>query len=134
MAKAIENETRPLNWESVMIWSGPFATAIDRASEACLEGWREWQREVSRFVGARIEENRRLRQSLGACQNFEDIAKLQQDWSQAAIKSYIEEIGLLPQIAARCFHDGAVKPAEDAVAETARNVRSVQRDAREAAE
>ncbi len=75
--------------------------AFSQAGTACTKGCIEWQQEFARFVGARLEEDRRAQQSLRECRSFEDVAKVQQSWMQAAAKAYTDEAGNLTQIASR---------------------------------
>jgi len=98
--------------DAVMAWNAPVMAALGQASEACTQAWLEWQDEMTRFVNARLEENRRTRASFGECQTMSELARLQQEWSRNAIKAYIDEFGRLPQIAARFFQNGIQAQAD----------------------
>lgn len=86
---------------SMAAWNGPMMAAFSHAGAVCTKGCVEWQQEFTRFVGARLEEDRRAQQTLRECRSFEDVAKVQQSWMQAAAKAYADEAGNLTQIASR---------------------------------
>lgn len=88
-------------WMSMTAWNGPMMAAFSRAGTAYAKGCIEWQQEVARFIGARLEEDRRAQQSLCECRSFDDMAKIQQSWIQTAAKAYAAEAENLTQIASR---------------------------------
>ncbi len=110
MAKSKQDETRtfPGSWDAAI-------GAFGKASEAYIEAWLDWQQGVARFVGNRFEENRRTQHSMSECQNWSDLARLQQDWSESAAKAYIDELSRLQQIMGKLFRNS---PLREVVAET----------------
>jgi hypothetical protein len=92
-----------------MAWNSKLTTALGHAGAAYTEAWLEWQQEVARFVGTRIDEDRVVQESLSECRDLHDMAKAQQDWAMRAAKDYISEATRLTQIASR-FAQIAVTP------------------------
>jgi hypothetical protein len=84
--------------------NGTTLAAFSAASEAWLEASLYWQQSMARFVGARMKDSARVRQSFSACQNWDELFRLQQDWCETSASAYINEIILLPKFAAKFFH------------------------------
>lgn len=93
-------------WLALTAWNGPAMATLGQAGEAYVKGCIEWQQEIARFIGARLEEDRRTQQSLSECRSLSDMAKVQQSWASAAAKAYAEEAGNLTQIVSRCAQQG----------------------------
>lgn len=107
-------------WEALAAWNGPMFAAISQAGEAWTQVWLECHREMTRFIGERLDEDRRVRNSLSECRTVGEFTKLQQDWSQKAARDYAEEFGRFPQMAAKFFSGGAGPTPDLAPIQTAR--------------
>lgn len=83
-------------------WAHPTGGAWSHAREAYLKSCLEWQQEVARFLGARVNANISAQQSLTACRSWADAGKLQQEWAAATMKDYLDESSRLLDIATRC--------------------------------
>jgi Phasin protein len=78
---------------------GPIADAVLRATESCGQAYLAWQEEVLRFASARIQRDSELGQALAKSRNWQDAAKLQQEWASSAVHDYTEETTRLLEIA-----------------------------------
>ena len=100
------NSAAAAPWLALSAWNGPMMAVFGQAGQACAKGCIELQQEVARFIGVRLEEDRRAQRSLIECRSFDDVAKLQQSWALGAAKAYAEEAGQLTQIVSRCAQQG----------------------------
>ncbi len=94
------SSTKPGEAAGSEAFTTPFVLAAglhEAASRACSE----WQREVARFAGARLEADIEFWRSLGACRSVHDALELQRDWAAQTLEAYTSETGELMQIAAR---------------------------------
>lgn len=91
----------PTTWDAPSPWNNSFAVAFGKAGEAYFKACLDWQREMTRFVGARLAEDQRTQETLASCSNFGDVLKTQQEWALTAVKEYAEEATRLAQIAGR---------------------------------
>ncbi len=85
-------------WNPMSAWNGPSYAAFGQAGEAFTKACLQWQGEVSRFVEARLEEDRRTHSALTECRNLAEVAKLQQDWAATAAAAYFETFNRLASI------------------------------------
>lgn len=88
-------------WEGLTTWNGTFATALGRAGAVYTKAWLEWQQELVRFAGTRLEDDRLVQESLSECRDLGAMTKAQQDWALKAASDYFEEATRLAQIASR---------------------------------
>ena len=82
-------------------WNGNFATALGHMGTAYTRACLEWQQEVARFVGTRVDQDRQVWESLTDCRDLGDLAKAQQDWTISATKDYFDEAARMTEIASR---------------------------------
>ena len=82
-------------------WNGTFVTVLGHMGTAYTRVCLEWQQEVARFVGARVDQDRQVWESLTDCRDLVDLAKAQQDWTISATKDYFDEAARLTEIASR---------------------------------
>jgi hypothetical protein len=95
-------------WQGFAMWSSPALTAWSETGGAYLKGCTEWQQELSRFFGARIDADITAQHSLAECRSLADATKLQQDWAAATVSDYCIEANRLMAIASHCMQ---AKPA-----------------------
>jgi hypothetical protein len=100
-------------WDEFTTWNGKFATALGCMGTAYTKACLEWQQEVARFVGARVDQDRQAWESLTGCRNPGDLAKAQQDWTMRATKDYLDEAARLTEIASQ-FAQIAMVPLHEA--------------------
>ena len=105
-------------WDALTAWNGPIAQMFGQSGETYVKACVDWQQEVARFTAARLDQDRRLQESLVACRNVADAMKLQQDWAFAAIKDYFEETNRLASIASRAVQAGMSAAQQQARTET----------------
>ncbi|MGK9169870.1 phasin family protein [Inquilinus limosus] len=79
---------------------------IARIGETCAQASLEWQEELVGFVSTRLQANVELQKSIAGCRHVADLVKIQQDWSTAAVRAYLEEAGKLTEIAGRAARNG----------------------------
>jgi hypothetical protein len=90
------------SWAGLSTWTNPVMPGWGQAGEAYLNACSEWQREIARFFGTRVNADICAQQSLAACRSWTDASKLQQDWVAATMKDYLDESGRLFDIVTRC--------------------------------
>lgn len=91
---------------TLALTNGPAFDAFTRVGEACTKACVAWQEEVMRFAGDRLKKDSELGQSMTACQNWADLAKVQQEWAAATARDYAEEAARLTQLATKLTRDG----------------------------
>lgn len=99
----------PQPWAGLMAWNGNFATALAEASAAYTQACLEWQQELVRFVGTRLDQDRQTQESLTDCHDLADLAKAQQDWATKATRDYLSEATRMTQLASQ-FAQIAIAP------------------------
>jgi hypothetical protein len=87
--------------DELTTWNGKFATALGHMGTAYTKACVEWQQEVARFVGARVDQDRQAWESLTGRQDLADLVKAQQDWTMRATKDYLDEAARLTEIASQ---------------------------------
>jgi hypothetical protein len=92
-----------------MTWNGELTAALGQAGEAYTKAWLDWQREVMRFVGARLDQDRLTQESLTECRSLADLTKAQADWTLRTARDYLDESTRLTQIASQLV-EGAAAP------------------------
>jgi hypothetical protein len=102
ISQGTENLRAAEQFAGLAAWANPML-AWGEASEAYLKAYAAWQKEMSRFIGARVDADVAARKSLAECNTLADAAKLQQDWAAATVNDYMNESGRLMEIAARCI-------------------------------
>lgn len=107
-----DSSSSPMSGE-LTTWNGKFATTLGRMGTAYTKACLEWQQEVARFVGARVDQDRQACESLTGCRDLGDLAKAQQDWAMRATKDYLDEAARLTEIASQ-FAQTAMAPLHEA--------------------
>lgn len=82
-----------------MPWNGSTVETFGQFNEAFAKACLEWQKEVGRFVGARVGTDIEAQQTLTKCRDWTEIVKVQQAWATAAAQAYADETGRLTDIA-----------------------------------
>lgn len=103
-----DSASRP-SWDALTTWNGKMAAALGQAGAAYTKACLEWQQEVARFVGARLDQDRLAQESLTNCRDLGDLAKAQQDWATKATKDYLDEAARLTELASQ-FARAAMAP------------------------
>ena len=81
--------------------SGPMTDIVGQASEACLNTWRAWHEEASRFAARRLERDAELARRLLSCRDWSEALMLQQEWVATAAQDYVDQTRRLTEIAGR---------------------------------
>lgn len=88
------------------------SAAVSQAGATWVRACLEYQREVARFAGARIEGDIEHLRSVTQCRNPADLLKLQSEWANAALGDYAKEARQLMQIASSAVQEGISTAAE----------------------
>jgi hypothetical protein len=86
--------------------SAAIAAGLGRTAEISAQVSLKWQREMTDFMLARMQADLELQRSAAECKNIFDLIRLQQRWTQAAARSYLEESRRLGEIAKDATQDG----------------------------
>lgn len=85
-----------------MPWNGSAMETFGRFNEAVAKASLEWQKEVGRFVAARVGKDIEAQRTLTKCRDWAEIVKVQQAWATAAAQAYADETGRMTDIALQC--------------------------------
>jgi hypothetical protein len=86
--------------------NGPIFEALALSGKACAKACFAWQEEVMRFASDRLKKDSEFGRSMSTCQNWTDLAKLQQQWAAVAAQDYVAEANRLAQLASEVTQDG----------------------------
>ena len=100
-----------LPWMTV--FSGAASDSLTRAGEACNKACLDWQQEMARFATARWESDGQFGQKLLSCQNWADVAKVQQEWAAALARDYFNEATRLFGFILKLGTDSALRATAD---------------------
>jgi len=75
--------------------NGAVLRNLTEATQAYTKGCFEFQQEVLRFLGSRLQWDSKVGQALAACTTVGEVAEMQKDWLEATTKEYLDEAGQL---------------------------------------
>ena len=91
----------PNPWVMMADFNGTAMATYLEASRAFTNGLMALNSEILSFATRRWEHDRDLGQSLTGCDNWEKASAVQQDWTEQAMKDYVDEASRLMDMASR---------------------------------
>jgi hypothetical protein len=109
--------------------TGSMANTFARASQAYLQGITSLNSEVADFVAERWRCDLNLSQSIAHCENWAQVASLQQDWIRRAAQDYLGEVTKLMQLASTSAFSAWNPLASQAPSHTTQQTKSTSKPA-----
>ncbi len=91
----------PTPFPPVAALNGQFVEAFMHTGEAYAKACVEWQQEILRFMGSRLQWDGRVGEALAKCKTVSEIAEVQRDWAMSTAQEYFDEANRLAQLATR---------------------------------
>jgi len=82
-------------FEPLTAWNGAVLRNVTEAAQVYAKGGFEFQQEVLRFLGSRLQWDSKVGQALAACKTVGEVAEMQKDWLEETTKEYVDEAGQL---------------------------------------
>ena len=100
-------------------WETTALSAFRRANETYAEACFGWNRELAAFMQGRLAAGIEAQQELSKCRDWQEIARVQQDWAATAARDCCESAARLMRIASGA-PEGAAVPSGEAKPEPGR--------------
>lgn len=100
-----------LSFQPMTALHGPFFEALIHTGQAYAAACLEWQQEVLRFAGSRLQWDGKVGEALAKCRTPSEVVEVQRDWAMSTAQEYFDEANRLAQIATKFVPSWMPSPA-----------------------
>jgi hypothetical protein len=88
-------------FQPMALFAGPNFDAFGRAAETWTKACLAWQEGLMQSTTARFQRDSQAGQAMTACKSWEDVAKLQQEWTASTVQACIDDASRFTQLASK---------------------------------